>query len=99
MPKGTRINYRMTTKQRRDLNTLLYNTETQELRIRVSLARFNNSKRVRGASLGKAPKTEDVGKVPANGRGIIITALMRGAFCVRVRGFHSWVGALTLSLF
>lgn len=50
----------LTVRRRRDVNTLMYNTEAQKLRIRVSLARFANSKRVRGASLGRAPSDSEV---------------------------------------
>jgi hypothetical protein len=41
--------------RKHELNYLSYDTETRELTLRVSLARFNGSKRVRGASVGAPP--------------------------------------------
>ena len=58
MGRGKKRKALPTIKRERDVNNMLYNTETQELRLRLSLARFNNSKRVRGAPLGKAQRGE-----------------------------------------
>ena len=40
---------------RHEYNYVSYDTETQELTVRLSVARFNASKRVRGASVGTPP--------------------------------------------
>jgi hypothetical protein len=47
-----------TTRRVAGTNDLLYDTEKAHLRVRLSLARFNASKRVRGASVGAPPEEE-----------------------------------------
>ena len=50
--------------KKHEYNFIAYDTETQQLTVRLSLARFNASARVRGASVGAPP----VGAPPGGGR-------------------------------
>ena len=49
--------------RKHEVNFISYNTETRELTLRLSLARFNGAKRVRGATVGVPPKDPPPGAV------------------------------------
>ena len=46
-------------RRERGVDDLLYDTEQKMLRVRISIARFNASKRKRGAAVGKPPESDE----------------------------------------
>ena len=54
--------------RKHEINFITYDTETRELTLRLSISRFNGSKRVRGSSIGAPPKEAPPGPPPPAGR-------------------------------